>query len=197
MKPVGVLYSTRAGQTQKIAQFVVGKLRALGLESELRIVTKRAAAIDLGRYSGVILAASVHAGNHEHEMVRFVGAHLSQLSAMRAAFLSVSLSQAGAERAGESPERHRQFVADVDKMVSTFITQTSWHPQVVMPVAGAFLYRGYNPLVRWIMKIIARKAGGYTDVSHNYEYTDWAALERFVEEWAVTNAKVMAGPQAA
>jgi len=47
------------------------------------------------------------------------------------------------------------------------------------------------------MKIIARKAGGHTDVSRNYEYTDWAALERFVEEWAVTNAKVMAGPQAA
>jgi menaquinone-dependent protoporphyrinogen oxidase len=197
MKPVGVLYSTRAGQTQKIAQHVVSKLRALGLESELRIVTKRAAAIDLGRYSGVILAASVHAGKHEHEMVRFVGTHLSQLSAMRTAFLSVSLSQAGAERAGESPERRRQFVADVEKMVSTFITETSWHPQVVMPVAGALLYRGYNPLVRWIMKIIARKAGGHTDASRNYEYTDWAALERFVEEWAVTNAKVMAGPQAA
>jgi len=64
---------------------------------------------------------------------------------MRAAFLSVSLSQAGAGRAGESPERHRQFVADVDKMVSTFITQTSWHPQIVMPVAGALLYRRYNP----------------------------------------------------
>ncbi len=199
MKPVAVLYSTRTGQTQKIAQYVVSKLRAFGLEAELRIVARRAAAIDLGRYRGVILAASVHTGKHEREMVKFVVAHLSQLAAMPAAFLSVSLSQAGAERAGESPERHKQFAADVERMVAAFIAETNWHPQKVLPVAGALLYRRYNPLLRWIMKSIARKVGGHTDTSRNYEYTDWAVLERFVQEWAVMiqSREVVAEPYAA
>lgn len=45
--------------------------------------------------------------------------------------------------------------------------------------AGALLYQNYHPLLRWIMKRIARKAGGGTDTSRNYEYTDWGEVEAF------------------
>jgi len=33
------------------------------------------------------------------------------------------------------------------------------------------------------MKQIARKAGGDTDTSRDYEYTDWAALRGFAEDF--------------
>ena len=35
-------------------------------------------------------------------------------------------------------------------------------------------------MIRLIMKRIARKAGGPTDTSHDYEFTDWLAIDRFV-----------------
>jgi menaquinone-dependent protoporphyrinogen oxidase len=34
------------------------------------------------------------------------------------------------------------------------------------------------------MKRIAKKSGGDTDTSRDYEYTDWAALDRFLEQFA-------------
>jgi len=53
----------------------------------------------------------------------------------------------------------------------------------VKPIAGALLYTKYNFIVRFIMKRIARQAGAATDTSKDYEYTDWAALSRFIDEF--------------
>jgi menaquinone-dependent protoporphyrinogen IX oxidase len=38
-------------------------------------------------------------------------------------------------------------------------------------------------LKRWIMKRIAQKAGGGTDTSKDYEYTDWQALDKFARDF--------------
>ncbi len=51
------------------------------------------------------------------------------------------------------------------------------------PVAGALLYTKYNLLMRWIMKRIAAKAGGATDTSRDYDYTDWTDLEVFAGDF--------------
>jgi menaquinone-dependent protoporphyrinogen oxidase len=184
MKTVGVFYATREGHTRRIAEHVAADLRVRGIEPKVENLRERAAAIHLPDYAGVILAASVHAGQHESEMVKFVKQHRGELEAMRTAFLSVTLSEAGAERPGTTPEEHARFAADVDQMIDRFFEETGWHPQRVKPVAGALLYTQYNVLIRFIMKRIARKAGGSTDTSRDHEYTDWEALDRFVEEFA-------------
>jgi menaquinone-dependent protoporphyrinogen oxidase len=49
-------------------------------------------------------------------------------------------------------------------------------------VAGALAYSKYNFFIKLVMKAIARKAGGPTDTSRDYEFTDWPALDRFVLE---------------
>jgi len=54
----------------------------------------------------------------------------------------------------------------------------------VKPIAGALQYSKYSIIVRFIMKRIARQAGAATDTSKDYEYTDWAALTRFIDEFA-------------
>ena len=91
----------------------------------------------------------------------------------------MTLSQAGVERSYATPVEHAEFTADVRKMLNDFFQETQWHPDVVEPVAGALAYRKYNFLVRWMMKRIAKKAGGSTDTSRNHNYTNWAALDRF------------------
>ena len=66
-------------------------------------------------------------------------------------------------------------------MIADFLTQTGWHPAGITPVAGALLYSKYNFLLRFMMKIIARRAGAATDTSKDIEYTRWTALDQLVD----------------
>jgi menaquinone-dependent protoporphyrinogen oxidase len=184
MKSVAVFYSTGEGQTRRIAEYLAQGLRSRGIVPDCRNVKIGADPGSLRRYSAVVLAASVHLGRHQREMVRFVMAHRAELEELPAYFLSVTLSQAGVQRPEDPPEKHRQFVADVEKMIGDFCRETGWRPRHVVPVAGVLLYTQYNFLVRFIMKRIAAKAGADTDTSRDYEYTDWAALDRLVDEIA-------------
>src|SRR5262249_10815010 len=99
-------------------------------------------------------------------------------------FLSVSLSEAGAEDAGAPPEKRAAAAVTVEQMIQRFLTETGWHPQRIKAVAGALMYSRYNRLVRFVMKRIAKASGGSTDTSMDHEYTDWAALNRLVDELA-------------
>ena len=182
-KRVGVFYATREGHTQEIAERIAADLRNLGLDVD-QFDVRRPIPFSLGHYSAAVLAASAHGGNHETEMVRFVKNHRPELEGMTTAFLSVTLSEAGAERQDATPAEHARFVQDVDGMLTTFFNETQWTPTLVKPVAGALLYSRYNFLLRLVMRSIARKAGGATDTSRDYDYTDWVGLDKFVEELA-------------
>ena len=184
MKPIGILYATREGHTERIAGEIGDSLYARGFDNEIRNLRTDGCAIRPDDYSAVILAASVHAGKHEPEMVRFVKDNLRALESMPAAFLSVTLSQAGVEIPGSTPEQRALCAAGVQQVLAKFYADTGWRPRHVMPVAGALLYGKYNFLVRFIMKRIARKSGGSIDTSRDHEYTDWTALDRFVTNFA-------------
>lgn len=184
MKPIGILYATREGHTERIAGHLAGSLSTRGLAIEVRNVRYDASAIQLDNYAAVILAASVHFGKHEPEMVRFVKDHLRELRCAPAAFLSVTLSQAGVTLPGTTPAQRALSAAGVQQVLDEFFADTGWRPEHVLPVAGGLLYSKYNFLVRFIMKRIARKSGGSTDTSRDHEYTDWAELDRFVANFA-------------
>ena len=179
-KRVGVFFATREGHTQRIAERIAADLRTLGFDVDLHAV-RRPLPFSLSNYSAAVLAASVHAGSHEKEMVHFVKNHRSELERITTAFLSVTLSEAGAERRDATPIEHAQFVQDVDRMLGKFFNDTKWLPTLSKPVAGALLYTHYNFLVRLIMRQIAKKAGAATDSSRDYVYTDWVGLDKFVD----------------
>ena len=84
-------------------------------------------------------------------------------------------------------------------MIDAFLGDTGWHPCRTSAVAGALVYSKYNFVVRYIMKRIARQAGGDTDTSKDYVYTDWKRLDEFVdraERVAIERAeRVAAEPQ--
>lgn len=182
-KRVGVFFATREGHTQRIAERITTELLLLGFDVDL-LPVRRPLRFSLSNYSAALLAASVHGGSHEREMIQFVKDHRPELEHMTTAFVSVSLSEAGAEMRGKTPSDHEQFVHDVDNMLGKFFMETGWHPTLVKPMAGALLYTHYNFLVRLIMKRIAKKAGAATDSSHDYVYTDWAGLDKFVDDFA-------------
>ncbi len=193
MKSIVILYATRQGHTRKIAKRVAADLCAHGFDAVLKNVRDDLATIELSTYCAAFLAASVHMGKHEREMVRFVKAHLAELASLPTVFLSVTLSEAGVERPGQSQDNRELCKTGVSEVIDRFIEETGWHPGRVKAVAGALPYTKYNPLVRFVMKRIAKSEGGDTDTSRDYEYTDWVALDRYVEDIA-REISAIAGP---
>ena len=61
---------------------------------------------------------------------------------------------------------------------------------MIKVVAGALQYTKYNWFIRWVMRRIVSRAGGDTDTSRDYEYTDWKDLELFAHEFASRHLQV-------
>ena len=95
-----VFYATREGHTRKIADRIAEDLRRHGIDTDVMNV-RDIEEVSWGLYSAACVAASVHIGKHEPEMVAFVKRYRTQLSRLGAAFVSVTLSEAGAEDPNE------------------------------------------------------------------------------------------------
>ena len=173
MSRILVLYGTTDGHTAKVARFLGDTLRAGGVVTEVADASSAWPSPDA--YDAVIVAASVHAGGYQRLVRRWVQAHASVLNSKSTAFVSVCLAVLQPE-----PKVQRELAAIVDR----FLTATGWRPGYTELVAGALPYSRYNWLKRWVMVRIVRKAGGDTDTSRDYEYTDWADLQAFAEEFA-------------
>ena len=186
MKRVLIAYATREGQTQKIADHVAKTLRARAIEVDVVDVRTPPPGLDLARYAHVVLAASLHLGKHEREMVDFARANKTTLDSMATSLLSVSMSEAGAEDPSRTQEQRNKAADNVKQAVGHFLEETALHPGRVMPVAGALKYLEYGWLVRFVMKRISKAEGGPTDTSRDYEMTDWVSLDRFGDEVAAS-----------
>jgi menaquinone-dependent protoporphyrinogen IX oxidase len=127
MPSICILYATREGQTRRIAEHIAAELRWRGVAVTVTNVRDHTARNSLNTFTAAILAASVHAGRHEPEMLQFVKEHRGELECLPTAFLSVTLSEAGAERSDATPEERAQFVADVQKVLDRFFAETGWH----------------------------------------------------------------------
>jgi menaquinone-dependent protoporphyrinogen oxidase len=182
MKPILIVYATREGQTRRIAEHIAADIRAHGRTAEVANARDPQVSRALAGCAAVVVAASIHMGKHEPEMVAFVREQRSALETLPAAFLSVSMAEAGAEDERASAESRAQARRDVEEQIKDFFDRTAWHPARVKPVAGALLYTKYNFIVRFMMKQIVKKKGGSTDTSRDHEYTDWAALDHFVSD---------------
>jgi menaquinone-dependent protoporphyrinogen oxidase len=173
MSRVLVLYGTTDGQTARIAGSLAEAVHDAGVTADL--VDASHADPDPEVYAGVIVAASVHAGGYQRAVDRWVRAHAAALTTRPTAFVSVCLGVL---------QHDPKVDADLRRIRDRFFDATGWHPATVHVVAGALPYTRYNWLKRWVMRRIAAKAGGDTDVSRDYEYTDWNDVRDFAVSFA-------------
>ena len=182
MKPVLILFATREGHTAHIAERLARSIGERGAVAEVVNVAHPPDGFSLDSYSSGLIAASVHLGAHEKEMVQFVREHRAELERLPTVFLSVSLSEASVENAGAPAERRAAAATDVHMMIERFLKETGWNPNRIQAVAGALMYSHYNFLIRFVMKRIAKAAGASTDTSCDQEFTDWTALDHLADE---------------
>ena len=175
MARILVIYGSTDGQTAKIATALGSDLRAHGQEAF--VLEAGDATPGPSGYDGVIVAASVHAGGYQRCVKRWVSRHAGDLSHTPNAFVSVCLGVLQHDAAVD-----RELAAIRDK----FVAETGWHPMTTKVVAGALPYTHYNWAKRLVLKRIVQKAGGDTDTSRDYEYTDWEDLREFAGTFAVT-----------
>lgn len=174
MSKILVLYGTTDGHTRKIAQALAITLGAEGASVDLRDAKAVDARVRPEGYDAAFILASVHVTNYQRSVKRWVKAHVGELNRIPSAFLSVCL---GVLEQNEKSQR------EVREIPSRFLQQYGWHPTAVKIVAGALPYTRYGWLKKRVLRRIAAKAGGGTDTTRDYEYTDWEALERFAREF--------------
>ena len=178
MLRVLLLFASREGQTAKIAARISEHLELAGHVVSLVDAADSAAtqAIDLASWDLLVFGASMHAGGLEKELVQFVNANAGLIEARPRSFFLVSLSAAN-----KDPEQLAASLADARQKMQRQLSVTFTDAEMI---AGALVYSKYSLLVKWVMKKIAAKAGGETDTSRDYEYTDWQQVEQYAERLA-------------
>ena len=169
-----VVHSSFDGQTERIA----GRVREVAARAGLRaqLVDAEAGELDwaIAEADAVIVGGAIRYGRHARSLEAAVRANRSAIDSRPNAFYSVCLSAGGP---GAKPANALAYITE-------FIERTGWQPQHIASFAGALRYSAYNPFIRFLMRLIVGSAGGDTDTSRDYEYTDWPAVERFAERFA-------------
>jgi menaquinone-dependent protoporphyrinogen oxidase len=170
-----VLFGTTDGQTRKVAWAIGDVLETCGCSVDVLDARQSGGSITAESYDAVIVAASLHARGYQRVVERWVRRNAVALGRRPTAFISVCLGML---------EQYPGTRHDLDTIVQTFQGRTRWRPDVVRLVGGALRYTRYGWLKKLMMKRIAAKAGGGTDTTRDYEYTDWKALDGFVRDFA-------------
>ena len=183
MSGVLLVYASTHGHTAKIAARIAETMGTEGLEVDLRDVADAGAANPTD-FDGAMVGASLHAGHHQRDLVDWVKHHHLALEGHPSAFLSVSLT--AADETEEARGATQEYIDD-------FLDDTGWTPTRSVPIAGALQYGEYDVFTRTLMRLKMRHGGHPTDTSHDYDYTDWAAVERFGREFAALLASANVG----
>jgi menaquinone-dependent protoporphyrinogen oxidase len=174
-----ILYGTVEGQTRKIAAFIADHLKKRRNETVLVDAVEAPSDLDVGAFDAVIIASPVHMDQHHSAVVHFVKTHARALQKRPGAFISVSLHAISDEP--EDRETMRQYV-------DNFSRGAAWIPHAVCYAAGALKFTQYDFFKRLAARRVAREQGFATTVKDDYEFTDWTALTRFIDEFVAQHA---------
>ena len=169
-----IIHDSKHGQTEMIGQRIATVLNEHGHDAQVHHLHDVTDEFPMDELDAVVLGCPMHLEKFSAAMSAFVIERIAEINRIASFFYSVSLSAAGDEHGLEQ----------VQNYVEQFLGEADWDPDGKANFAGALPYQDYNPILRWIMKRIVRKAGGETDTTHNYEYTDWVAVEDFALECA-------------
>lgn len=167
-----VSFATTEGQTRKIAERISLQVRERGHEVNLYDTASLTDVPEVAAFDAMIVAASVHEEHHQDSAINFTAAHLDQLICKPSAFISVSLSAAMPN--GRAEAQH---------YVDRFIAATGWAAAKTLLLGGALRWSDCDYFQRQVLKHILLEGDVTPGEDVNYEFTDWMALQSFVDDF--------------
>ncbi|TKI07120.1 menaquinone-dependent protoporphyrinogen IX dehydrogenase [Martelella alba] len=167
-----ILYSSRDGQTRKIARFIGRELIDFAACDVVDL--EQAGDCPVRQYDGVIIGASIHYGHYAVALNRFIKRHLDGLNTRPGAFFSVNLT-------ARKPDKR---MPGSNVYTRKFLAASPWHPERCAVFAGALRYPRYRWFDRIMIQLIMRLTGGETDPAREVEYTDWQQVGHFARDFA-------------
>lgn len=166
-----ILYLTRDGQTQKIATRMANQIPQCELISlrDQAIVDQ----LDLNQFDQIIIGASIRYGHFDPLLEKFIAQHHQLLNQKRSAFFSVNLTARKAHR--NTPQ--------TNTYTRKLLARIAWQPQFTEVFAGALFYPRYTWFDRTMIRFIMKITKGDTDISKEYEYTDWEKVDHFCQHF--------------
>ncbi len=165
-----IVYSSRDGQTRKIAGHIADRLGGTCDLVDLADSEKT----PVNDYQRVLIGAAIRYGHHAAGLKPFIDRNLAWLNRVPSAFFSVNLTARKPEK--RSPETNAYS--------RKFLASTPWRPDRCAVFAGALRYPQYPWYDRIMIQLIMRMTGGETDSSKEIEYTDWHQVDAFADDFA-------------
>jgi menaquinone-dependent protoporphyrinogen oxidase len=175
VKHAAIVFSSKYGQTAKVAGYLRHKLLDLKIESELfNLGTEKGRhdPVRLEHFDLVVIGSPVYTGKLAKPVLAWAAANLDMLLNLPTALFTVGLRAADRRPEGRIAER---------EALNSFVASTRLAPRITTSFSGAVKYRRYGWLKRALMKSICKDAGLPTDTSRDHELTDWARVDEFVE----------------
>jgi menaquinone-dependent protoporphyrinogen oxidase len=179
MPRILVVYSSTHGHTEKIAARIAAALEHDGAAVDLHQLAPAKLGPTPLDYDAVVVGGSIHAGHHQRELVDWVKLHRTGLQMRPSAFFTVCLT--AADDTQESREATRAYLDD-------FVETTGWTPRSSATFAGALQYREYDFATRLVMRLLMHRHDHPSDISRDYDFTDWDAVDRWAHAFAATAA---------
>ncbi|AGH39393.1 Protoporphyrinogen oxidase [Bibersteinia trehalosi USDA-ARS-USMARC-188] len=166
-----ILYLTRDGQTKKIAERMASQI------PDCQLISLRDQAVvsatNFANFDQIIIGASIRYGHFDPLLEKFIAQHYALLNTKKSAFFSVNLTARKANR--NTPQ--------TNVYTRKLLARIAWQPSLVEVFAGALFYPRYNWFDRTMIRFIMRITKGDTDISREYEYTDWQKVDLFVKRF--------------
>lgn len=175
MSRVLIVYESRYGQTEKISNFMTARLQSKGHSVDVVNLAKNKIA-EPENYDGIIVGSGIYGSHYPRDIQKWAKAHSQNLNKKLSVFFSVCLAilQTKDEKVQRNLKRVEQGL----------FKSTSWNPKKHSVFGGALSYSKYNWVMKQLMRLISRAAGGETDTSRDYEYTNWDEVTRFTDDFA-------------
>lgn len=178
MKSIALIYASLHGQTKKIAKHMKAHLENQGIKAPLLCAEDSLSEEIPPDIDGAVIGGPVYAKRYPSSLIEWIPRHKALLDSKPLAFFSVSLNAA---------DQHPEARQADDEMIQKFLKKTQLSPQYVASFAGSLNFSDYNWFLKFLMRRLSAKAGGSTDTSKDYEYTDWRAVDAFIEDFAHEN----------
>lgn len=165
-----IFYLSNYGQTKKIAETLaieLGDCEIFSLRENQSISTQ-----DLAQFDCIMLGASILYGRFDPLLEKFIRRHSDLLNLKKTAFFSVNLT-------ARKPHRN---TPETNVYTRKLLARIAWKPNFAAVFAGALRYPRYSWLNKRILRLIMTLTGGGTDISQEYEYTDWEKVRSFAVE---------------